>query len=80
MKIFKMAEGQVRIRVCLPYMAGKISSCNIRDIITQGKYNIFSTVQIIIKAIARKHVSGTSIVHVHSTTPLAWKVKIVSFR
>ena len=45
-KKFKMAEGQVKIRVCLPYMAGKISSCNFRDTITQAKSIIFSTAQI----------------------------------
>ena len=45
-KFFKMAEVQVKIRVCLPYVAGKISSCNFRDTITQRKSNIFSTVQI----------------------------------
>ena len=35
--IFKIAEVQIKIRVCLPYMAGiKISSCNYRDTKTWG--------------------------------------------
>ena len=44
--IFKMAEGHVKIRVCLPYTAGKTSSCNFRDTMTQVIQYIFSTVQI----------------------------------
>ena len=45
-KIFKM-EGQVKIRIYLPYMASMISSVNFRDIIAQMKSNIsFSTVKL----------------------------------
>ena len=36
-KIFQMAEGHVKIGMCLPYMVGKISSCNFRDTLTKGK-------------------------------------------
>ena len=39
-------EGQVKIRLRLPYMASMISSSNFRDIIAQMKCNIsFSTVK-----------------------------------
>ena len=44
-KMFKM-EGQVKIRLCLPYMASMISSSNFRDIFAQMKSNIsFFTVK-----------------------------------
>ena len=43
-RIFKMAKGQVKVRVRLPDMAGKISSFNFGDTLTQGKSNIVSTV------------------------------------
>ena len=40
-------EGQVEIRLCLPYMASMISSSDSRDIFAQMKSNIsFSTVKI----------------------------------
>ena len=48
-KNFKRAEGQVNIRVCLPYMAGKISSREIQ-------YSFNSTD----KAIAGKQLISTS--------------------
>ena len=36
-KVLKITEGQVKIKMCLPYMAGKISSCNFR--VTYRKVN-----------------------------------------
>ena len=47
-KKFKM-EGQVKIRLRLPYMASMISSSNFRDIIALMKCNIsFSTVKFLL--------------------------------
>ena len=43
LKKFKMSVGQVKIRVCLPYIPGKISSCDFIDTKTQGKSIILST-------------------------------------
>ena len=45
-KTFEMAGGQVKTKVCLPYMTGKISSCNFRDTNTQWKYNNFLAVHL----------------------------------
>ena len=56
-----MAEGQVNIRVGLPYVAGKITSCNFKNSITQGKSDIFFNSTD--KAIAEKQFSGTSKLH-----------------
>ena len=73
--------GQVEIRVCLPYMTGKISSFNFRDTITQGKTNIFFNSTD--KAIAGKQLIGTSIVHAEKSLPcslFAGQVKILSGR
>ena len=53
-----MAEGQVKIRVCLPCMAGKISSCNFKDTVTQ--YHFINSAD---TAIAGKQLIGTSKVH-----------------
>ena len=78
-----MDEGQVIIRVCLPYKAGKISSCNFRD--TKPRREIQYFFNSTHKTIAGKHLIGTSIVqkshfHVHSITPFAVQVKIASGR
>ena len=69
-------------QVCLPYMAGKISSCNFRDTITKGKSAVFFNNAD--KAIAGKQFIGKKYstcrkvhFHVHSITPFAWQVKIV---
>ena len=61
-----VAEEQVKISVCQSYMAGKISSRNFRDIITQRKSIIFNSKD---KAIAGKQLIGTRIGHTEK--PLA---------
>ena len=56
-----LTEGQVNIRVCLPYMAGKISSFNFKERYYRHKGNsiFFNSSD---KAIAGKLLSGSSIV------------------
>ena len=62
-KNIKIAEGQVKIRVCPPHMAGKIS-CNFRDTKTREIQYFFNNTD---KAIAGKQVIGTSKVHVEKS-------------
>ena len=79
-KYFKMAEGQVKIRVSPPYMAGKISKHK------GNKSNLFSTVQIKLYSSRRtdnwyQYSSYRKVTfYVRSITPFAGQVKIVSGR
>ena len=61
-----MAKGQVKIRVCLPYMAIKILPCDFRDFTLEIHYFFNSTD----KAIAGKQLIGTGIVHIEK--PLSY--------
>ena len=56
-----MAEGQVKIRVCLPYMADNTLMCTFRD--TKNTREIQSFFNSTDNAIAGKQLLGTSKVH-----------------